>query len=131
VRKRTILWMEVISFILAIIGVVAFLPSILSVAQSCTQDQLNAGTCTPSVSAGAGAGFAIGIVLLIIAGLLATIAWIGALIRSAKMQTWGWFVVVLLLHWLGTLIYAVGGPSDQPAMAAYPPQQYPPQYPRQ
>lgn len=130
-RKRTILWMEIISFILAIIGLAVFLPAILSVAQTCSQAQIDAGTCTPTVSAGAGAGFAIGVVLFIVAGVLATIAWIGALIRSAKMQTWGWFVVVLLLHGLGTLIYAIGGPSDQPVMAAYPPQQYPPQYPRQ
>ena len=130
-RKRTILWMEVISFILAIIGLAVFLPTVFSVAQSCPQDQINAGTCTPSVSAGAGAGIGIGVVLFIVAGILATIAWIGALIRSAKMQTWGWFVVVLLLHGLGTLIYAIGGPSDQSVAAAYPPQQYPPQYPRQ
>jgi hypothetical protein len=64
---------------------------------------------------------------------LATIAWIGALIRSAKMQTWGWFVVVLLFSGLGTLIYAIAGPSDQqvPATAYYPPPGYPRQYPRQ
>jgi hypothetical protein len=34
------------------------------------------------------------------------------------MQSWGWFAVALLLGWLGTLIYALAGPPDPPAVAA-------------
>lgn len=131
-RKRTILWLDVIALLLAIIGAVVLIPTVLSAAQTCTQAQIDAGTCTPNVSAGVGAGIVICVILFIVAGILGTIAWIGALIRTAKMQTWGWFVVVLIFHGLGTLIYAIAGPSDQPVMAAaYPPPGYPPQYPRQ
>jgi len=33
-----------------------------------------------------------------------------ALVRSAKMQTWGWFVIVLTFSGLGTLIYVLADP---------------------
>jgi hypothetical protein len=33
-----------------------------------------------------------------------------ALVRSAKMQTWGWFVIVLIFSGLGTLIYVLADP---------------------
>ena len=129
--KRVILWMELISFVLAIIGLVVFLPAVFSTVQTCTQEQIQANTCTPTVGATQAAGFGIGVILFIIAGVLATIAWIGALIRTARMQDWIWFIIVLLLHGLGTLIYAFAGPSDRPVMAAGYPPQYPPQYPQQ
>ena len=135
--KRIILWLAVIAHLLALIGLAVFLPAVFSTVQTCTQAQLQAGTCTPTVSTAQGAGIGIGILLFIAAGILATIAWIGALIRSAKMHTWVWFVVILLAHGLGTLIYAIAGPSDRAAMAAaypfpgYPIVDRPPQYPRQ
>jgi len=126
------LWLEVIAIIVTIIGLAVFLPTVFSVAQSCTPEQISAQTCTPTVSTGQGAGFIIGVLLFVVAAIVHLIAWIGALIRSARMQTWGWFVVVLLFSSLGTLIYAIAGPSSQPMMAgAYPPQGYPPQYPPQ
>jgi len=129
--KRVVLWLDIIGIILALIGVAVFVPAVFSVAQTCTQAQINAGTCTPTVSTGASAGILIGVLLFIVAGLLSTIAWIGALVRAARMQSWGWFVVVLVLHGLGTLIYAIAGPADAAPVAAYPPPGYPPQYPQQ
>lgn len=119
--KKTILWLALISDILVVIGLVVYLPSVFSAvqsAQSCSAEQLSAGTCTPNVAASVGAGFLIGILLFILAGIPGLIAWIGALIRSAKMQTWGWFVVVLIIGGLGTLIYALAGPPDRPPMVA-------------
>lgn len=124
--KRIILWLLVFSGLLTIIGLAVFLPAVFSAAQSCSQTQLQAGTCRPAVSAGEGVGFAVGILLFIVAGLLATIAWIGALIRAARMQTWVWFVIILLLHGVGTLIYAIAGPASQPALATSPLPGYPP-----
>ena len=40
-------------------------------------------------------------------------------------SSWVWFLVVLLLSGLGTLLYALFGPSDHPAMTGYPPISYP------
>ena len=130
--KRIVLWLDIIGIILALIGVAVFIPAVFSVAQTCTQAQINANTCAPTVSTGASAGILIGVLLFIVAGLLSTIAWIGALVRAAKMQDWVWFVVVLVFHGIGALVYAIAGPPDNPVpAAAYPPQGYPPQYPPQ
>jgi len=131
--RKTILWLEIISIVVAIIGLAVYLPPFFSAVQNaCTPEQLSAGTCSPNPAAIMGPGYFIGLFVIIVAGIVHLVAWIGALIRSAKMQTWGWFVAVLLLSNLGTLVYAIAGPPNQPMMAAaYPPQGYPPQYPRQ
>jgi ABC-type xylose transport system permease subunit len=63
---------------------------------------------------------AIGIVLCLIpsaitwlvGAIFLLISWIGALIAVAKKEAWGWFVGILLLPALGTLIYSLAGPSD-------------------
>lgn len=131
-KKKTILWLSLISIICSIIGIIVFIAATAAAVGSCSQEQLQAGTCTVSSagSAGLGIGSLIGILLFIVAGICGLIGWIGALIRSAKMQTWGWFVVVLIFSGLGTLIYALAGPADRPQMA-YAQQGYPPQYPQQ
>ncbi len=131
-RKRTILWLILSAFVLFIIGIAVFVPSIVAAANQCTQAQVNAGTCHVTLTGGEGVGVAIGAFLWVIAAVLWFIAWIGALVRSARMQSWGWFVVVLLLSGLGTLLYAIVGPPDRPSLVptypqGYPPQGYPPQ----
>jgi len=72
-----------------------------------------------------------GLALAAIGGILALIAWIGALIRTAQLGSWGWFICLLLFSGLAMLIYIFAGPTipaNQPAYAG----QYPPgQYPRQ
>lgn len=69
-----------------------------------------------------------------IASILIFIAWIGALVKTAQLGRWGWFVFLLILSHLTMLIYIFAGPTapaNQPAYAAPYPPQYPPQYPRQ
>jgi hypothetical protein len=124
-RKKTILWLVLTAIVLALIGVAVFVPSIATAARHCTQDQINNNTCSVKLSGAETVGVVIGSILWLISGVLWLVAWIGALIRSAKMQSWVWFVVVLLLGGLGTLLYAIFGPSDHPAMTGYPPISYP------
>lgn len=65
-----------------------------------------------------------GLIIVALAGLAGFIAWVMALVRTISMKTWGWFAVVLIFNGLGTLIYAIAGPTNQPAMVAgtaYPP----------
>ena len=128
-RKRTILWLVLSGIILAIIGTALFVPAVVSAAGHCTQAQLNNGTCNITPTSVQSAAIAVGVILWIIAAILDLIAWIMALIRSARMRSWGWFIVVLLIHGLGTLIYAIAGPPDQPRMPAYYPPNQPPGYP--
>ena len=52
--------------------------------------------------------------------------WIGALVRLAQVQRWGWFVAVLVLHLVGLGIvgmvaYASAGPDDAHIVAIRPP----------
>lgn len=128
-RKHTILWLFLTAIILAIIGAVLFAIGAVSAAGHCTQAQLNNGTCRITPNGAQSAAIAIGIVLWILAALLELVAWIMALIRSAMMRSWGWFIVVLLIHGLGTLIYAIAGPPDRPRMPTYQQPPYPPGYP--
>ncbi|HEY1352601.1 MAG TPA: hypothetical protein VGF67_23520 [Ktedonobacteraceae bacterium] len=71
-----------------------------------------------------------GLAALIVAGLLVLISWIGALVRTAQLGRWGWFVCLIVLSGITLLIYIFAGPTtpaNQPAYTG----QYPPQYPRQ
>ena len=125
-KKKTILWLVITAIVLAIIGLVVFAPALASASKQCTQEQINTNTCSINLHGGQAAGVVIGSILWVVAGLIWLVAWIGALIRSAKMGSWGWFVVVLILSGLGTLVYAIFGPRDRPAMTNYPPTSYPP-----
>lgn len=114
-RKKTVLILWVIGFVIALIGAGMFVPAIVAAANHCTTNAFGGQNCSLPTSDPLTAIGLIGVVALIIGGLVSTIAWIGALIRSAKMQTWAWFVIILLFHALGTLIYVLAGPSEQPA----------------
>jgi hypothetical protein len=55
--------------------------------------------------------------VIIAAGILTLVMWIGALIRLGQQRAWGWFVGVLVSHLIGLGIvgmvaYAVAGPED-------------------
>jgi hypothetical protein len=71
------------------------------------------------------AGAAIGVV----AGIFSLIAWIGALVRTAQLGRWGWFVCLIVLSGITMLIYIFAGPTtpaNQPVSGGqYPPQEYP------
>jgi hypothetical protein len=110
--KRTILYLLLGSIVLFILGIVL---SVVAVG----------GATTDSTGAVTGASASAGIFALIaiacygIGALLALIGWIGALIKTATIGAWGWFVVVLILSGLGALIYSIAGPETRAAPAAY------------
>lgn len=70
-----------------------------------------------------GSGF--GTILIVIGAILAIVAWIIAIIKTASMRRWGWLAAVVILGLLlggvvGPLIYAIFGPeSTTPRVAAY------------
>jgi hypothetical protein len=41
--------------------------------------------------------------------------WILGLIRTAQLGRWGWFVAVLLISPLGSLLYGLAGPTQRKA----------------
>lgn len=48
-----------------------------------------------------------------LAAIFAFVAWIGALIKTAQLARWSWFIVLLLLSWLAIpmLVYIFAGPE--------------------
>ena len=62
--------------------------------------------------------FTAGYAVMAVGGLLILISWIGALIRTAVLGRWGWFVVLLVLGLIGLLlivqlIYVFFGPNER------------------
>jgi hypothetical protein len=60
----------------------------------------------------------IGTACLVIGGILSFIAWIGALVGTAMLGRWGWFVALLVLNLIGLgliimLVYCFAGPTER------------------
>ena len=53
----------------------------------------------------------VGAILVFVAGLLVFAAWIGALIRTAQLGRWIWFVFLILFSGLTLLLYIFFGPK--------------------
>jgi hypothetical protein len=80
---------------------------------------------------GNGALFGIGLTLMLLASIPMFVAWIGALVRTAQLGTWGWFVALLLVSGIAMLIYIFFGPdiprrtapiwSNTPSAPGHPP----------
>ncbi len=125
--KRAILILSIVAILLLVIGLVVVVGAGASVAANCTTDASGQVTCpNGAASSGAAGGVAIGFLLLVLGGLSSTAAWIMGLIKTAQVKAWGWFVAVLLVSPLGSLIYGIAGPDQAPA-----PQYAGPQYPQQ
>ncbi len=75
---------------------------------------------TVSTTAGAGIGIMLIIAFIVwaVAGILTFIAWLGALIKTARLGQWLWFILLLVLSWTGImmLVYVFAGPT-KPAQA--------------
>ena len=53
------------------------------------------------------------ILLAVVGGIVFAVAWIGALIRTAREARWGWFVLLLLFSVVSLLIYLLWGPTPE------------------
>ncbi len=80
--KQALLYVSIAAIALAVVG------SVLT----------NSGTSAGTIVSGLG-------------GLGALAAWIGGLIKTIQLKRWGWFVAVLLLAPITTLLYGIYGPA--------------------
>jgi hypothetical protein len=55
--------------------------------------------------------FLVGVVIAALSLVSHLIAWAGALINLARLQHWGWFVCVLIVHGSAVLLYLIAGPT--------------------
>ncbi|HEX8036833.1 MAG TPA: hypothetical protein VF510_23445 [Ktedonobacterales bacterium] len=105
--KRATLILSILAIVLFIAGTAL----IVSAASGCTATATGQASC----SAGAAGTAGLGGLLNLVGGIATAVAWILGIIKTATLKRWGWFVVVLLLSPLGSLIYGAAGP-DQPAV---------------
>lgn len=58
--------------------------------------------------------------IYVIGAILAIVAWIGALIKTARLGEWVWFILLLILGGTGImmLVYIFAGPTQPKAVAA-------------
>ncbi len=111
-----------ILFLLGLVGqIVASVLLFVSLIGTTYKTTDTGGTTASSIGNPALFAFAIG--LIILASIPYLIAWIGALVRSAQLSRWGWFVCLFIFHWIALLVYLFAF-HDTPTPALQQPQQY-------
>ena len=63
-------------------------------------------------------GVVVAYLVMAIAGIVTLVMWVGALLKLAQLQAWGWFATVLILHLIalgivGMIAYAIAGPDKK------------------
>lgn len=109
--KRVILILSIAAIVFYIVGFGAYLYAAGATA-TCANGASDSATITNCATGVAGAAL-IGLVGIVLGGICTLIAWIGGLIKTAQISRWGWFVLVLLLSPLGSLIYGFAGPETK------------------
>jgi hypothetical protein len=105
VSKRTITLLSLAAIILNVIAFVGFGSPFATYLKSCTSPT----HCTNALSSAVVIGF-----VLYLGGVLAAIvAWLMGLVKTAQIRRWGWFLTVLLLSPLGSLLYGLAGPATK------------------
>jgi hypothetical protein len=112
--KRTILFLSIAAILVGIVGLVVFIVGI-GTAANCAG--AGATTISQDCATQAGAPTLIAFALFGLYGLLSLITLIGGLIKTAQIGAWGWFVAILLLTPLASLIYGIAGPETRAAPA--------------
>jgi hypothetical protein len=95
-----------------LLGVIPLLVSLASGTTS-TTNAYGTQTTTPNNVA----LFIVGIVIISLGSIPVFVAWIGALVRTAQLQEWVWFVLLLVFQGVTLLAYVIAGP-DQPRQTA-------------
>lgn len=114
-ERKTSRNLYLVSLVLWIVGIILFAVAGGIAAANST---VNAdGTVNTAASAGVGIPALIAIILFIIAGILGLIAWIGALIKTAQLSQWVWFILLIVFSGITMLVYIFAGPTE-PATTA-------------
>jgi cytochrome bd-type quinol oxidase subunit 2 len=105
---------------LYLVGIVLFIVAtvLLIVASGAAVATANPdGTISTGTGTGLGILAIVSTLLFIVGGILATIAWVGALIKTARLGQWMWFVLLLIFSGITMLIYIFAGPTQPKAVA--------------
>ncbi|HEX7737280.1 MAG TPA: hypothetical protein VF458_20710 [Ktedonobacteraceae bacterium] len=55
-----------------------------------------------------------GLIVLALASLSGLASWLGALVRTAHLRRWGWFISLLVFTGIALLLYVFAGPTTPP-----------------
>jgi hypothetical protein len=122
-RKSTSRTFYLLAILLYIVGIVVFVYGAVGSNFSNLSSLASSGHLFVSSDMSNPLFTAIGALVFLLGGLLALIAWIGALIKTAQLGRWGWFVFLLLFSGITLLIYIFAGPTTragQPVGTQYP-----------
>ena len=101
-----------IFIVLEIVGIILFTIGTTAAIATANSD----GT----VSAAGGTSFSIlgliAILLLVVGSVFGIIAWIGALVKTARLGQWLWFILLIVFSGITMLVYIFAGPT-KPAQA--------------
>ena len=125
--KKIILWLSLCASVLVVAGLSILIPSLVFFARwTCERTGSSSINCNAAPES-LGAGFWSAIAILIVGSVVFLIAWLGALVRAARMQDWIWFIILLIGSGIATVIYGFVGPDRYPLTATYlSPAGYPP-----
>ena len=115
-ERKTSRNLYLIAILLEIVSVVLFVVGTGAAAATTNAD----GTVSNAGAASFGILGIIAILAAIVGGVLALIAWIGALIKLAKLNQWLWFVLVFLFSGIMMLVYIFAGPTEPKVAVAAP-----------
>jgi MFS family permease len=114
-RKKTIVILAILGFGLGVVGTIALVAGFFIIGAACSPD---CGSSGQTVPAGAVVSLVIGGILLLVGSVLGIVAWVGALVKQAKQQQWGWFAGTLASGLIGgflggicMLIYLIAVPE--------------------
>ena len=97
-----------LSRLLYLLGILVALVGVLILARGYAHSMpLPRGTTSPIHATSA----VVGTIMCIVAGTLSLLAWLGALVRTAQLHRWGWFICLLLLSGITLLLYIFFGPT--------------------
>jgi hypothetical protein len=97
---------------LVLVGVAVLLLS-LTGGVTTTVNNLGHSTTTPNNAP----LFIAGAAICVIGAIAVNVAWIGALIRTAQLGQWAWFVLLFVFHGVMLLAYVIAGPDQPPRTA--------------
>ncbi len=127
--KRTISILFILSVMLALVGAGLIVAGV--VGSPLTTTTTGNATTAHMTSFANLPLFIAGVVIAALALIPHLIAWAGALINLARLQQWGWFVLVLVLYGIAVLLYLIAGPTTPADIAHYAPYVQPSEQPPQ
>jgi hypothetical protein len=111
--KGTITLLSLLAILLLVIAFAGFGPAFATQLRACQgQGALSGPDAAGCLTAG-GSPAVLGFALYLAGVVAALLAWLLGLLKTASIGRWGWFLLVLLLSPLGSLLYGLAGPATR------------------